>query len=1032
VFTQETCPPLPLSQQREEPAVRLPLRVLVAMPAYVARDPGAFPFNVPATFANLLASAGAERVRRIVQLRLWGPAWNDAELHSYFSSRFGEPSGIFTPADPRELRAGGFPGFGALADPTAANYPLYDIAHVTARISTRGGEPALRLSDAGEGVPLLPGALRDALVAAHLRLLVLHVPPEDFTAARRLADAVTVAGGPATLVAAAREAHVAGRYLAAVYARIIHNQPLLEVADPKPDADDLHLYAHLSYRIGAEGTLQWDGYLDALANEALRIDRTITLAAARADDFRLAASETTALRLDRVQELREMTSAAVDVISGRKPAHDAVLTSLQSLDWARESKGIIPAADAAEMLEGLASDTRMLEAIDPERVRKETRQPDRVLNANFVEAESQRPLEPVEGLVAGESYDLLVQIGPKWEHMPSIVLGHRIFPVAALPQDEVGWLLEAVVISDDFRPGLSRAFLWLPRGTGSSAPADPARNDEDGGGASGPAAPVAIRLEAPKRAGAATIDTARARLNIYYENNLLQSAAITAQIVPSRDVLPKQENVVDVDFALTNTFQSLDTQLAPRRVGLDPDAPSEAHQVALNITMNHDGAGGHRFIVKGNDGLASWLAFDPLALKDLLGDARRTLIECFYEKHPVTGELVMAGDGYPRSAFNAGNGKAFVQFQWDLMRLAELGHKLFYQALQQATPADPSDTRLPAERMRDLRLALAEGQVIQIARTTSTPAQYVFPWALVYELALPGPRDQYKWCPVVREWSEDGVRQKPLTRTCPHAQQHADNMLCPYGFWGLKHVIEQPASVLRAGNDHNPRPDLPSTLDVSGGLHLSLGLTRDARLSESVIDSHVSRLSGLTGVRVVPALPATDVDSVLAMLRAPQVVYFLCHGEYDAASKRAFLGVGPRDNDPNHRIYVTTVQAWASTTGANGFDLTAWKTRRPLIVINGCATANLAPGEILDFVSAFTGAGAAGVIGTEVSVRVGVATEIAERLLERMTRKPALPGTERLAAGEAMREMRWEMANKGNLIGLAYTLHCLSGLRFDG
>ena len=42
----------------------------------------------------------------------------------------------------------------------------------------------------------------------------------------------------------------------------------------------------------------------------------------------------------------------------------------------------------------------------------------------------------------------------------------------------------------------------------------------------------------------------------------------------------------------------------------------------------------------------------------------------------------------------------------------------------------------------------------------------------------------------------------------------------------------------------------------------------------------------------------------------------------------------------------------------------------------------------------------------------------------------------RLAAGEAMgaavRAMRWEMMRRGNLMGLAYTAHCLTNRRYRG
>ena len=93
-----------------------------------------------------------------------------------------------------------------------------------------------------------------------------------------------------------------------------------------------------------------------------------------------------------------------------------------------------------------------------------------------------------------------------------------------------------------------------------------------------------------------------------------------------------------------------------------------------------------------------------------------------------------------------------------------------------------------------------------------------------------------------------------------------------------------------------------------------------------------------------------------------------------------------------------------------------------MIFINGCHTTNLTPGEVVNFVTAFGFAGAAGVIGTEVSVLANVAVEIAESMFEKVV------GPARMPVGQAMYQTRWELANKGNLLGLAYTLYCLANL----
>ncbi len=70
--------------------------------------------------------------------------------------------------------------------------------------------------------------------------------------------------------------------------------------------------------------------------------------------------------------------------------------------------------------------------------------------------------------------------------------------------------------------------------------------------------------------------------------------------------------------------------------------------------------------------------------------------------------------------------------------------------------------------------------------------------------------------------------------------------------------------------------------------------------------------------------------------------------------------------------------------------------------------------------TSFNYAGASGLLGTEVSVQPSVAFEVAERLLEKILHKVPI--------GQAMYETRWELANKGNLLGLAYTMYSLADL----
>src|SRR5262249_12348046 len=116
--------------------------------------------------------------------------------------------------------------------------------------------------------------------------------------------------------------------------------------------------------------------------------------------------------------------------------------------------------------------------------------------------------------------------------------------------------------------------------------------------------------------------------------------------------------------------------------------------------------------------------------------------------------------------------------------------------------------------------------------------------------------------------------------------------------------------------------------------------------------------------------------------------------------------------------YPGMVQDWADTAAVP--NLQDWPRQRPLVCINGCHTTDLRPEQLLNFVTAFVYAGASGVIGTEIGIRVPLAAAVAERLIQKTA--------DGVPAGVALYQVRWELANKGNLLGLAYTLYALADL----
>ena len=111
------------------------------------------------------------------------------------------------------------------------------------------------------------------------------------------------------------------------------------------------------------------------------------------------------------------------------------------------------------------------------------------------------------------------------------------------------------------------------------------------------------------------------------------------------------------------------------------------------------------------------------------------------------------------------------------------------------------------------------------------------------------------------------------------------------------------------------------------------------------------------------------------------------------------------------------INQWALAGWSEGH----WKDTAPLVLINGCETVAMAPADPGEFVNPFIGAGAAGVIGTEVAMDQPVAGA-AEHLLHALLEPEA-------TIGSALQRMRRALIAKGNVMGLAYTAYCSASLR---
>jgi hypothetical protein len=111
------------------------------------------------------------------------------------------------------------------------------------------------------------------------------------------------------------------------------------------------------------------------------------------------------------------------------------------------------------------------------------------------------------------------------------------------------------------------------------------------------------------------------------------------------------------------------------------------------------------------------------------------------------------------------------------------------------------------------------------------------------------------------------------------------------------------------------------------------------------------------------------------------------------------------------------IKAWIKHDWPKGH----WRYNSPLVLLNGCHTAELTPKALVNFVDVFASAYASGLIGTEITISEQVAIEAAEVFLDCFKDNEPVK--------TALNKMRKQFLSKGNLLGLVYTAYCSMDLR---
>jgi hypothetical protein len=474
---------------------------------------------------------------------------------------------------------------------------------------------------------------------------------------------------------------------------------------------------------------------------------------------------------------------------------------------------------------------------------------------------------------------------------------------------------------------------------------------------------------------------ARLRLCVFYRNHLLQSMSVTVAVKPNagKGRLPQTATVemtFSADFANVSSL--------PAR--------------ALWLGINQSADDTHSLNLKSS---AKALSRDLQSkIEKALEVAREALLEVSFDIRIENGQQKKVyrfnGQNFPN-----GDPKEYrARLRDDLANLAVAGNRL-YQAIFGFVPtAEERDTVWPI--VQELKTALRNEETIQIARLKRMDD--IWPWAIVYEapIDLNGVKDV---CTAYR--GKDGPL--PYSEGAKYCQHAADDetIVCPYNFWGFKHIIEQPTQPggKKAFNSDN----LALEIRIGGAPVYRMLLNNTLSKLEA---GHVTNMETLKFTRLASLADITAAldPATKPPPSEPHLMYFFCHGKSDK-KQGPYLSVGSDES-----LLPAKLDKWDFR----------WPNSRGLVFINGCHTVDLNPSELSSIMQPFVEAGASGVIGTEISVTTGLAREFAYEFFKRLLANDA--NKQNNHVGQIIKDLRLNLLMKYNPLGLVYTPYCSADL----
>ncbi|MGW7007331.1 C25 family cysteine peptidase [Streptomyces sp. NPDC054933] len=464
---------------------------------------------------------------------------------------------------------------------------------------------------------------------------------------------------------------------------------------------------------------------------------------------------------------------------------------------------------------------------------------------------------------------------------------------------------------------------------------------------------------------------------LYWRGTLVQARQVRAAVTDRPE--PRFGAVVSVlDYDLADPAH-------PARLTSVPQ-----HQCSLAVAAGPEAT--HSLAVYLGDGsqsLYAEAAFDDGDISAQINSARAALRRVAWG----TAEQWTEADPYRYE-----HPAALDQLGDDLTRLAVSGAMLYYHLTAELA-------RAVGRTVQDMRglmgAALRAPGAVQLALGRS--ARHVLPVALVYDLPLDTQAARLSLCPDFAEAYRSGMAEDApcFQGRCAQSGLRLLDMVCPGGFWGLRHQIGLPLPAPGRGPAaglREPSEPLRLCAGVHQGFATAAGHLRAVQTIRPDMEflAEPDRISLLNRVRSAPE---------------PHLLYFYCHGGL-TLQRTPYLQFGARGED--------------TLTPDNLFNYELrWDRTRPLVFLNGCRTTEVQPEQLMSFAEAFvTDAGGSGLIGTEITVFEPLASRFAEEFLRRFL-------AEQRPAGEALLLARRRLLAEGNPLGLAYIPFMLPNLALD-